>query len=238
MILIFSKGKYVMKLKLSLTILLVVICISISFLFISKNYQYTSYTITKKENHYIETENIETNNIHQENISETLKEKDSIKDTANKENKKTEESKKENTFIKEEKKESQEPPVDSTTDEIVIEEKIDKHICTDLDTKYKKWLSNYLKINSSTRIFNSLEESKKYGEQLLSLDYGYFYGRSPITYEDEFCIKEMYTLQLYIPSDTCGGNDMLYLPNNIEDIHAISYLRNLGYSCPEKIIKN
>ena len=227
-----------MKLKLNLTILLVVICISISFLFITRNYRYTSYTTTEKSNPVIEIVDSEINSSYQDVRSEYLKEEDSAKDTTKNETTNPEESKKENTFIKEEKKESQEPPVDSTTDEIVIEEKIDKHICTDLDTKYKKWLSNYLKINSSTRIFNSIEESKKYGEQLLSLDYGYFYGRSPITYEDEFCIKEMYTLQLYIPSDTCGGNDMLYLPNNIEDIHAISYLRNLGYSCPEKIIKN
>lgn len=227
-----------MKLKLNLTILLVVICISISFLFITRNYRYTSYTTTEKSNPVIEIVDSEINSSYQDVRSEYLKEEDSAKDTTKNETTNPEESKKENTFIKEEKKESQEPTVDSTTDEIVIEEKIDKHICTDLDTEYKKWLSNYLKINSSTRIFNSLEESKKYGEQLLSLDYGYFYGKNPITYEDEFCTKEMYTLQLYIPSDTCGGNNMLYLPNNIEDIHAISYLRNLGYSCPEKIIKN
>lgn len=233
-----------MKIKISLIIILIVISFLVSFCFVLKDYKSTNYSATKVELNPNDNEQIEKQesenilNQNQESITDAIVESEAEVDTNKKEPKKeTNNSSNKNNSDKE-KNESQEPPVDSTTDGVVIEEKIEKHICNDIDTEYKKWLSNYLKLNSSTRIFNSLEESKKYGEQMLSLDYGYFYGRSPITYEDEFCTKEMYTLQLYIPSDTCGGNEMVYLPNNVEVIHAISYLRNLGYSCPEKIIKN
>lgn len=137
-------------------------------------------------------------------------------------------------------KQSNSDSSDNNTEE-VIEEEINntKHICSSSDNEYITWLNNYLSINSSTRVFDTLELAKSYGDsQMTNYGYGYFYSKHPITFEGDKCTKKIYTLQLYIPSDTCGNNEMLYLPNNINVIHSISYLRSIGYSCPEKVVKN
>lgn len=168
-----------------------------------------------------EIENQETDLNSQESVSNNNENPTKIESNENKE--------KEND--KNNKPENHEQQIEKPEENIV-----EKNICLDTDVEYQKWLSDFLKVNTSSRHFNSLEEAKKFGEtSARNYGYGYFYNPSPVNYDNGSCYRENYFVQLYIPAESCLGNPMMYLPNTEKVINMYQYLDKIGYSCPEKI---
>ena len=120
------------------------------------------------------------------------------------------------------------------------ENKVEKHTCTNEDTDYVVWKTNYLKENNSTRFFDSYDEAYNYGDTIsLKYFYGFIVQTTPTTFNGNECTRKHYTMQLYVPAGICENNPMMYLPNNInlEESHldTISYLKQVGYECAGKV---
>ena len=221
---------------------------------------FTNKTLEKKQKYYEVDEVIEENNLEQlqvlENEKSEVANQELNSDTNKEEVKKdaTNESKKQNVneqTKKEKVKETtkQTPKVDkvestkketteSKTESVVEETKpIEKHKCTNNDSEYIKWLNEFKSNNDTSRIFYSKEDAINYGENVaLENGYGYFYNKSAISYENDYCKMDIYTVRLYIPAKTCEDNKMMYLKANEEVIHSFSYLKKLGYECKDKVI--
>ena len=117
----------------------------------------------------------------------------------------------------------------------------EKEICSDSDSGWNVWLSNYKKQNPNSKIFDTQQESISYGEYAATKGYGYWYNSQPSTYNGENCTRSIYMTMLYIPKGLCvdsnnEGNPQFYIPatekENLLDI--ITYLKNEGYDCGTK----
>lgn len=195
-----------------------------------------------EDNIKVEDENVENsaviNNNTENEVVETIN--DEVPITNNKKEEKKEKVKETTKHtpkvdkVESTKKETTESKTESVVEEI---KPIEKHKCTNNDSEYIKWLNEFKSNNDTSRIFYSKEDAINYGENVaLENGYGYFYNKSAISYENDYCKMDIYTVRLYIPAKTCEDNKMMYLKANEEVIHSFSYLKKLGYECKDKVI--
>lgn len=117
--------------------------------------------------------------------------------------------------------------------------------CSDNDSGLKSYI-NKLEKEGTYKYFLTYKESRDYGEYAaLKLGYGYWYHQKDnprAVYRGNNCYRELWAVQLYIPSKTCkmkdgSWNKTLNLPvTSKEDLVTDrDYLRKLGYVCDESI---
>ncbi len=195
---------------------------------ISTNNFKTKFTNTSSNDYKDNLDEVESNI--SEETENTIVEKENL---TSKENKPVNNNKTNKEIIKQNKEKTTD-----NSENVIQVVPAEKHECTNSDVGYVKWLAELKSTNKSTRIFNSLNEATSFGYSKAEYGYGFFYSKNPTKYEDSNCSKEIYTLQLYVAAKSCGDNPMMYLSSDEEPINTITYLRNLGYVCPEKVVVN
>ena len=150
---------------------------------------------------------------------------------SNSESKNTNTSKNETSTNTNEKKES--------NVEVKKEETNVKHTCTDADSGYVTWKNNYLQKYNTSRLYDSFDLAYSAGYDMASkYSYGYIVDKAPSRYSDDTCTKEVYILEMYVPSGICENNPMIYVPNNVDilgqQLTSVDYLKQIGYECAGK----
>ena len=123
--------------------------------------------------------------------------------------------------------------------EVNKEETKVKHICTDADSEYVSWRNNYLQKYNTSRLYDSFDQAYAAGYDIASkYAYGYIVDKAPSRYSDDNCTKEVYILEIYVPSKICEENPVVYVPNNVDiigqQLTSVDYLKQIGYACEGK----
>ena len=194
----------------------------------SKNVDVQEQNTNKNETDSNKEENVESKD--DNNKTDTSKTNTST-NKSNSENKNTNTSKNETSTNYNETKES--------NVEVKKEETNEKHTCTDADSGYVKWKNNYLQKYNTSRLYDSFDLAYAAGYDIASkYSYGYIVDKAPSRYSDETCTKEVYILEMYVPSGICENNPMIYVPNNVDilgqQLTSVDYLKQIGYECAGK----
>ena len=160
---------------------------------------------------------------------------DSINNSQTKENTKTNSKNKSNSKSKD--NNTSENKENNT--EVNKEETKVKHICTDADSEYVSWRNNYLQKYNTSRLYDSFDQAYAAGYDIASkYAYGYIVDKAPSRYSDDNCTKEVYILEIYVPSKICEENPVVYVPNNVDiigqQLTSVDYLKQIGYACEGK----
>ena len=122
--------------------------------------------------------------------------------------------------------------------EVNKEETKIKHICSDADSEYVSWKNNYLQKYNTSRLYDSFDQAYAAGEKISYYSYGFIVDKAPSRYSDDNCTKEVYILEIYVPSGICEGNQVVYVPNNVDiigqQLTSVDYLKQIGYACEGK----
>ncbi len=122
--------------------------------------------------------------------------------------------------------------------EVKKEETNVKHTCTDADSEYVSWKSDYLHRHNTSRLYDSFDLAYAAGDKISYYSYGFIVDKSPSRYSDDTCTKEVYSLEIYVPSGICENNPVIYVPNNVDilgqQLKSVDYLKQIGYECAGK----
>ena len=114
-------------------------------------------------------------------------------------------------------------------------------VCSNSDSEYLSFLSQYQKNNPTHYVVNSFEEAKAFGEKAM-YEYGYGYEQNslPVIFNGTNCTKEIWYVRIWVPSGECSINETynskMWLAssdiNNMVDV--FDFLRSKGYDCGTK----
>lgn len=117
--------------------------------------------------------------------------------------------------------------------------------CSNNDTGLVNYIKQ-LESNGTYKYFLTYKESREYGEYAAkTLGYGYWYQQEDnprAVYKGSSCYRELWAVQLYVPSLTCGKNDEYHyksfnLPPTPKEelIDSITYvIKNKGWNCSDR----
>ena len=114
-------------------------------------------------------------------------------------------------------------------------------VCSNSDSEYLSFLSQYQKNNPTHYVVNSFEEAKAFGGKAM-YEYGYGYEQNslPVIFNGTNCTKEIWYVRIWVPSGECSINETynskMWLAssdiNNMVDV--FDFLRSKGYDCGTK----
>ena len=92
--------------------------------------------------------------------------------------------------------------------------------------------------HNTSRLYDSFDLAYAAGDKISYYSYGFIVDKSPSRYSDDTCTKEVYSLEIYVPSGICENNPVIYVPNNVDilgqQLKSVDYLKQIGYECAGK----
>ncbi|HIS87110.1 MAG TPA: hypothetical protein IAB49_03140 [Candidatus Caccenecus avistercoris] len=139
--------------------------------------------------------------------------------------------------------EKEEPIKDSedTQNEIQNDDTPVLSVCSNSDSEYLSFLSQYQKNNPTHYVVNSFEEAKSFGEKAM-YEYGYGYEQNslPVIFTGTNCTKEIWYVRIWVSSGECSidgtYNSKMWLSSSDMDnmVDVFDFLRSKGYDCGTK----